>query len=199
MRREKFLNLRIWERKVQCTRKSSKQTDKKESSISSSKSRTSTSPPRKDKSKSPVRSTGSGSGKNEKRDKSHDNTNSTHLDSADPNRPDVDQEGEKQISLNDVMSFLQGMKSDQSKTEKRLNQLSNKVNDLYDYEDYDEDELLRDDGEGDSSLGHTNVGILQDFQKCIVSPSHIYRWKGLWTRYQNMKNLGLCHVTMLIF
>jgi hypothetical protein len=32
----------------------------------------------------------------------------------------------------------------------------NKVNDLYDYEDYDEDELLRDDGEGDPSLGHTN-------------------------------------------
>jgi hypothetical protein len=54
------------------------------------------------------------------------------------------------------MSFLQVMKSDQSKTEKRLNQLSNKVNDLYDYEDYDEDELLRNDGEGDSSLGHTN-------------------------------------------
>lgn len=53
------------------------------------------------------------------------------------------------------MSFLQVMKSDQSKTEKRLNQLSNKVNDLYDYEDYDEDELLRDDGEGDPSLGHT--------------------------------------------
>ena len=32
----------------------------------------------------------------------------------------------------------------------------NKVNDLYDYEDYDEDELLRDDGEGDPSLGYTN-------------------------------------------
>jgi hypothetical protein len=86
----------------------------------------------------------------EKRDKSHDN--STHLDYADPNRPDVDQHGDKQISLNDVMSFLQVMKSDQSKTEKLLNQLSNKVNDLYDYEDYDEDELLRNDGEGDPSL-----------------------------------------------
>jgi hypothetical protein len=78
------------------------------------------------------------------------------LDYADPNRPDVDQHGDKQISLNDVMSFLQVMKSDQSKTEKLLNQLSNKVNDLYDYEDYDEDELLRDDGEGDTSLGYTN-------------------------------------------
>ena len=32
----------------------------------------------------------------------------------------------------------------------------NRANDLYDYEDYDEDELLRDDGEGDPSLGHTN-------------------------------------------
>ena len=67
-------------------------------------------------SKSPVRSTGSGSGKNEKRDKSHDN--SSNLDSADPNRPDVYQDGDKHISLNDVMSFLQVMKSDQSKTEK---------------------------------------------------------------------------------
>ena len=64
------------------------------------------------------------------------------MDSADPNRPDVDQDGEKHISLNDVMSFLQGMQSDQSKNEKRLNQLSNKVNDLYDYEDYDEDEFV---------------------------------------------------------
>ena len=54
------------------------------------------------------------------------------------------------------MSFLQVMKSDQSKTEKRLNQLSNKVNDLYDYADYDEDELLRNEGEGDPSLSHTN-------------------------------------------
>lgn len=61
------------------------------------------------------------------------------MDSADPNCPDVDQEGKKQISLNNVMSFLQGMKSDQSKTDKHLNQLSNKVNDLYEYEDYDED------------------------------------------------------------
>ena len=78
------------------------------------------------------------------------------MDSADPNRPDVDQDGDKHISLNDVMSFLQGMQSDQSKTEKRLSQLSNKVNDLYDYEDYDEDKLLRNDGEGDPSLGHTN-------------------------------------------
>ena len=136
------------------TKKSSKQADKKESSTSSRKSRTPTSPPRKDKSKIPVRSTRSGSGNNEKRDKSHDN--STHLDYADLNRPDVDQHGDKPISLNDVMSFLQVMKSNQSKTEKRLNQLSNKVNDLYDYEDYDEDELLRDDGEGDTSLGYTN-------------------------------------------
>ena len=107
------------------TKKSLKQADKKESSTSSRKSRTPTSPPRKDKSKSPVRSTGSGRGKNEKRDKSRDI--STNLDSADPNRPDVDQDGDKQISLNDVMSFLQVMKSDQSKTEKRLNQLSNKA------------------------------------------------------------------------
>ena len=74
--------------------------------------------PRKDKSKSPVKSTGSGSGKNGKRDKSHDN--SSNLDSADLNRPDVYQDGDKQISLNDVMSFLQVMKSDQSKTEKRF-------------------------------------------------------------------------------
>jgi hypothetical protein len=110
--------------------KVSESEDSGKKSTSSRKSRTSTSPPRKDKSEIPVRSTGSGSGKNEKRDKSHDN--STNLDSADPNRPDVDQHGDKQISLNDVISFLQVMKSDQSKTEKRLNQLSNKVNDLYD-------------------------------------------------------------------
>ena len=116
MRREKFFKSEDSGKKS--TKTSSKQADKNESSTSSRKSKTPTSPPRKDKSKSPVKSTGSGSGKNGKRDKSHDN--SSNLDSADLNRPDVYQDGDKQISLNDVMSFLQVMKSDQSKTEKRF-------------------------------------------------------------------------------
>jgi len=43
------------------------------------------------------------------------------------------------------------------------------------------------------------IGILKDFQKCIIPPSHIYRCKGLWTRNQNMQILGLGHVTILTF
>ena len=47
------------------------------------------------------------------------------------------------LTLDDVMSFLKDMKKDQNKTENKLNDLSDKVSEMYDeYENYDENQLL---------------------------------------------------------
>ena len=47
------------------------------------------------------------------------------------------------LTLADVMSFLKDMENDQNKTENKLNDLADKVSEMYDeYENYDENQLL---------------------------------------------------------
>jgi hypothetical protein len=47
------------------------------------------------------------------------------------------------LTLDDVMSFLKDMKKDQNKKENELNDLSDKVSEMYDeYENYDDNQLL---------------------------------------------------------
>jgi len=68
------------------------------------------------------------------------------------------------VTLTDVMSVLQIMKADQSKTDIRLSELSSKMNEMYDYENYYEDELLRDDGEGEPEPN--NIDNQPDINDC---------------------------------
>lgn len=56
------------------------------------------------------------------------------------------------------MPMLQIMKADQSKTDIRINELSSKVNEMYDYV------LLRDDGEGESEPN--NIDNQPDINDC---------------------------------
>lgn len=81
---------------------------------------------------------------------------SKNLDSAGPNIESQNEENERPVNLVDIMSVLQGMRADQAKSDKRIDELSNKVNDMYEYEEYDEDELLRDD-EGEGAPEPSNV------------------------------------------
>lgn len=62
------------------------------------------------------------------------------------------------MTLTNVMSMLQIMKADQSKTDIRINELSSKVNEMYDYV------LLRDDGEDESKPN--NIDNQPDINDC---------------------------------
>lgn len=76
------------------------------------------------------------------------NEKSKNSDSAGPSPSQKNsQNAEPDITLVDIMTVMQSMRASQEKTDKRLDDLSSKVNDWY--EEYDEDELLRDDGQGE--------------------------------------------------
>jgi hypothetical protein len=63
------------------------------------------------------------------------------------------------LTLADVMSFLKDMENDQNKTENKLNDLADKVSEMYDeYENYDENQLLYgDDANDDQKFSQIRV------------------------------------------
>jgi hypothetical protein len=64
------------------------------------------------------------------------------------------------LTLADVMSFLKDMENDQNKTENKLNDLADKVSEMYDeYENYDENQLLYGDDANDDQNNRVDNSV----------------------------------------
>ena len=73
------------------------------------------------------------------------------------------------LTLADVMSCLKGMENDQNKTENKLNDLSDKVSEMYDeYENYDENQLLYGDDANDDQNNRVDNSVITLYKLIIT-------------------------------